>query len=119
MAEPNEPPHRAAERELREELGLELPLETMLLVDWVAPHGPWDDSLMFVFDGGVLDDQQIASLRVLDPEIRAFRFCSSGEAATVLRPYVWSRLEQAIAALSQRRPRYMSSAPETEPPGGV
>ncbi|AVT35825.1 NUDIX hydrolase [Plantactinospora sp. BB1] len=98
MAEQNEPPHQAAERELREELGLELSLNTMLVVDWVAPHGPWDDSLMFVFDGGILDDRQIASLHVADPEIRAFEFVSVDQAATLLRPYVWKRLDRALAA---------------------
>ena len=54
MAEANEPPHLAAEREVREELGLELRVGPLLVVDWVAPHGPWDDSLMFIFDGGAL-----------------------------------------------------------------
>lgn len=115
MAEPNEPPHRAAERELREELGLDLSLGTMLVVDWVAPHGPWDDSLMFIFDGGVLDDRQIASLRVVDPEIRAFRFCSPVQAATMLRPYVWSRLEQAITAVNQGRSHYLHTTAEPSP----
>src|SRR6266511_641762 len=55
MAEANEPPRQAACRELQEELGLELPIGRLLCVDWVSPHGPWDDLLMFVFDGGVLD----------------------------------------------------------------
>ena len=37
-----------------------------MCVDWVSPHGPWDDSLMFIFDGGVLSEEQIAGLRLLD-----------------------------------------------------
>jgi hypothetical protein len=24
------------------------------VVDWVPPHGPWDDQLAFIFDGGTL-----------------------------------------------------------------
>lgn len=39
MTEANEPPHKAAERELREELGLDLRIRTMLVVDWLAPTG--------------------------------------------------------------------------------
>ncbi|MEQ4300046.1 NUDIX hydrolase [Plantactinospora sp. B6F1] len=107
MVEHNEPPRQAAERELREELGLELSLGPMLVVDWVAPHGPWDDSLMFVFDGGILDARQIRPLRAADPEIRAFRFYSLTHAATILRPYVWRRLEQALAAVADGTARYL------------
>ena len=51
MAEANEPPLHAARRELHEELGLTLDRMALLCVDWVAPHGPWDDLLVFVFDG--------------------------------------------------------------------
>ncbi|ALO09518.1 NUDIX hydrolase [Streptomyces venezuelae] len=52
MVEANEPPETAVSRELREELGLEVTLRGLLVVDWVAPHGPWDDQIAFVFDGG-------------------------------------------------------------------
>ncbi|WP_255510096.1 NUDIX domain-containing protein [Micromonospora sp. AP08] len=35
MAEANEPPHQAAEREIREEFGLELKVNKLLVVDWI------------------------------------------------------------------------------------
>ena len=54
MAEANEPPADAVRRELREELGLDLHVGELLCVDWVSPHGPWDDLVNFIFDGGVL-----------------------------------------------------------------
>lgn len=40
MAEANEPPHQAAQRELREELGLRLDIHRLLWVDWVSPARP-------------------------------------------------------------------------------
>jgi 8-oxo-dGTP diphosphatase len=54
MAEANEAPLDAARREVGEELGIEYAGGRLLAIDWVAPHGPWDDSLAFVFDGGIL-----------------------------------------------------------------
>ena len=107
MAEANEPPHQAARRELREELGLDLHLHRMLCVDWVAPHGPWDDSLMFIFDGGTLTDHQRATLRPVDPELAEVQLFTPEEAAQLLRPYVWRRASQALTALRTGQPCYL------------
>lgn len=99
MAEANEPPLDALRRELAEELGLHL-LEGMALVcvDWVAPHGPWDDLLALIFDAGTLTADQAAALRVADNELAAFEFCTPDQAQKRLRPYVWARLAAAITA---------------------
>ncbi|QLQ38384.1 NUDIX domain-containing protein [Micromonospora robiginosa] len=105
MAEANEPPHVTAAREFREELGLELRVGSMLVVDWVAPHGPWDDSLMFVFDGGVLPGT--AHLRPTDGELAEARFVALDDARALLRPYIWQRLRHAVGALADGRPRYL------------
>ena len=59
MAEANEPPRAAAERELREELGLTLAVGRLLVIDWDGPHGPWDDQLVLIFDGGTLTRNRI------------------------------------------------------------
>ncbi|MEV1287916.1 NUDIX hydrolase [Micromonospora sp. NPDC049679] len=107
MAEANEAPHGAAQRELREELGLQLRLQTVLVVDWVAPHGPWDDSLMFVFDGGTLTNAQISSLRLTDDELTGYQFCSPKAAKSLLRPYVAARVTASIAAAAEGFPCYL------------
>src|SRR3954469_4346658 len=51
MAAVNEPPHQAVQRELKEELDLDVTVGRLLCVVWVSPHGPWDDLLAFIFDG--------------------------------------------------------------------
>ncbi|WP_243704775.1 NUDIX hydrolase [Micromonospora sp. KC723] len=50
--EPDESPADACTREIKEELGLSVPMGTLLCVDWVPASPPWDGGLMFVFDGG-------------------------------------------------------------------
>ena len=67
MAEANESPRAAARRELREELGLDLEPGRPLAIEWVGPHGPWDDRITLVFDGGVLEPEVAAGLKVTDP----------------------------------------------------
>jgi len=98
MAEANEPPLDAARREVLEELGIEYGGGRLLVMDWVSPHGPWDDSLMFVFDGGVLDAAAQAAITLPDGELNVWRFWTPEECVTLLRPYVWRRAEAAIRA---------------------
>jgi ADP-ribose pyrophosphatase YjhB (NUDIX family) len=98
MVEANEPPRAAASRELREELDLPTPLGRLLLVEWVGPGGPWDDQLVFIFDGGVLNDELISRLKLNDPELSAYQFVPPDEAEHLLRPDVHQRLDRARQA---------------------
>lgn len=107
MVEANEPPHLAAQREIREELGIDLSVSRMLCVDWVSPHGPWDDSLAFIFDGGTLTSEQVAQLQLSGTELERFEFVGAEEAAKRLRDYVWWRVEGAWRAVGQAQPVYL------------
>lgn len=107
MAEANEPPAEAVRRELREELGLDVVVGGLLCVDWVSPHGPWDDLLSFIFDGGVLNQDAAVRLQLVDDELRAFEFCDEGQAKERLRPYVWRRVSAALDALVTRQAAYL------------
>jgi 8-oxo-dGTP pyrophosphatase MutT (NUDIX family) len=98
MAEGNEPPTVAAAREVREELGLQVHIGRLLVLDWEAPYGPWDDQLVFVFDGGVLGPEQIEALHVSDPEISEFEFLEIGDARQRLRPDMAEKLVRAMDA---------------------
>lgn len=109
MVEANEPPLDALRRELKEELDHDIHTEdiTLLCVDWVSPHGPWDDSLMFIFNAGTLTTQQASTLRLTDGELAAYEFCTSTQAAQRLRPYVWRRVDAALQALESRCTIYL------------
>jgi 8-oxo-dGTP diphosphatase len=107
MAEANEPPLDCARREVKEELGIEFVGSRPLVIDWVAPHDPWDDSLMFIFDGGVLGDEQQARIILRDGELSEYRFCTRDEASRLLRPYVWHRVEAALDALPVQETTYL------------
>jgi 8-oxo-dGTP pyrophosphatase MutT (NUDIX family) len=99
MAEANEPPRVAAARELREELDLVVPLGRLLLAEWVGPGGPWDDQLVFVFDGGLLDAESAGRPKLNDPELSAYKFVRADETGRLLRADVNDRLDRARRAL--------------------
>jgi 8-oxo-dGTP diphosphatase len=107
MAEANESPLDAARREVAEELGIHFAGGQLLVVDWVAPHGPWDDSLAFIFDGGVMVERDRAGIRLLDGELNGYRFVALDEAGRLLRPYVWLRIREALAAADADATRYL------------
>jgi len=100
MAEANESPDDAARRELKEELGLDVTLRGLLIVDWVPPHGPWDDQLAFLFDGGTVDPTQTAVLRPRDEELSTVAFVSAADAPRRLNARLARRLRAAIQAES-------------------
>lgn len=98
MVEANEPPRAAAERELREELGLQRAVGRLLVIAWDGPHGPWDDQLVLVFDAGILTSSEVSALRITDQELANFEFVSPAEAGRRLRPDIAERLVRAMQA---------------------
>jgi 8-oxo-dGTP diphosphatase len=107
MVEANEPPVNAAGREIAEELGIRITIGRLLVVDWVPPHDPWDDSLVFVFDADALSLKEQGRISLRDGELAGFQFCPPATAATLLRPYVWDRLKSALLALSSNATSYL------------
>ncbi|MEV0372786.1 NUDIX hydrolase [Streptomyces sp. NPDC050636] len=110
MVEANEPPHDAATRELKEELGLVVTLRGVLIIDWVAPHGPWDDQISFIFDAGTLSEDQAAKIRPHDDELSEAAFLSPERAGELLRSPLRNRFQAALQALADGRPRYLHDA---------
>jgi ADP-ribose pyrophosphatase YjhB (NUDIX family) len=105
MAEANEPPEEAVKRELQEELGCEITLHGLLVVDWVAPHGPWDDQVAFIFDGGSISPD--AALHPHDDELSEARFVTLYKARELVQDPMRRRLDAAMHALREGRPSYL------------
>lgn len=105
MAEANEPPEETAVRELSEELGLNVTVRGLLVVDWVAPHGPWDDQIAFIFDGVTLDVP--GELRPQDEELSEAAYVTLDKAQELVGQRMRVRLDAAVRALDEGRPVYL------------
>jgi ADP-ribose pyrophosphatase YjhB (NUDIX family) len=102
MAEENEPPTAVLVREVAEELGVKVTVGDLLTLDWVGPHGPWDDQLVFIFEAHAVGGDTGGQLRVTDEEISDFGFFSLADARKRLRADIAARLDRAIHAQGNR-----------------
>jgi ADP-ribose pyrophosphatase YjhB (NUDIX family) len=98
MIEENEPPLEACRREVKEELGIDLEIGRLLVVDWVPAQGVWSDMICFIFDGGTLPDTTAFTLQA--EELSAAKFVTLDEAAAHARPSFARRLTAAVEATS-------------------
>ena len=74
-------------------------------MDWVAPHGPWDDQIAFIFDGGTLDVAE--ELRPHDEELSEARFVTLNKARELLSTRMRHLLDAAVHALDGGQPVYL------------
>lgn len=107
VAEDNESPLDACARELREELGIDPAIGDLLVADWVPAHGPWPDGLMFVFDGGILADEDLSRIELQTEELSAYKFLTLEEIEPQVRPSMHRRLAACLEALACGYPLYL------------
>ena len=101
--EKDESPRAAALREVHEELGVDLDVTDLLVLDW-APHPNEGDKLLVIFRGGVLNDHQLASFKLSPDEIVEARFFDVAD----LERLMPSRLARRVAeAASQDHSTYL------------
>jgi len=98
IVEADESPWAAASREVVEELGLELPLGRLLVVDHVHAYDDRPDGINFLFDGGRLP---AAPTTFPDGEILSAHFLTLPEARPHLRPQMAGRIHAALQALTE------------------
>ncbi len=76
--EKNESPKQCCQREVKEELGLERKVGKLLVVDYNDETEEGTESLMFIFDGGLLTSSEITSIKLCQDELSEFRFFTAG-----------------------------------------
>lgn len=93
--EPGESPLAACRREVREELGVDLPIGRLLCIDHIRTR----DAFRFLFDGGRVPDDFIDRCVLPADELRSIRFATIDEAAPLLHPQSARRLRHCLGAM--------------------
>ncbi|NQY58329.1 MAG: NUDIX hydrolase [Ilumatobacteraceae bacterium] len=94
--EDQESPRAAAQREVREELGLEIDIGPMICVDYNASTTDYLERLMFLFAGPKLTARQEASIRLPHNELSEWRWCNMNDALSLLADRVSRRLATCV-----------------------
>lgn len=93
----DESPAATLARELREELGLDLPVGGLLAVTWLPRYRQWDDALLLVF--AVRADRATIGQAQLQPsEVAAVHWCTQEDLPQRVAPYVARHLQQLLDA---------------------
>lgn len=99
--EADESPWATATRELAEELGWDRPPGRLLVVDYVRPQDSRPEGVVFVFDGGVLDEKELVGMAFPDGEIVSVAFHTLADANKKVKPLLADRLAVALEAVEQ------------------
>ncbi|MFG2193570.1 NUDIX domain-containing protein [Streptomyces sp. NPDC048639] len=94
-----ETPRQGARRETAEEIGLDIELGPLLAVDWV--RGTTRPPLVsYLYDGGVLDEDRLAAIRLQEAELVSWRMVPPDEAGALVDSGLDRRIQGALAALA-------------------
>jgi len=97
IVEPLEPPRLGAAREVREELGIDLEVGRLLVVDWMPPYLGWDDAIEMIFDGGPVTENDLAQWSLQPAEIKTVALVDLPRARELVTPLAFRRLSLAMA----------------------
>ncbi|MGH3836058.1 MAG: hypothetical protein ACRDSF_10190 [Pseudonocardiaceae bacterium] len=73
----------------------------LLVVDYLRPQDSLPECVVFVFDGGMLDETEVAGMVFPDGEIISASFHTLAEARGKVKPWLADRLEVAVQAVEQ------------------
>lgn len=94
-----ESPREGARRETAEEIGLDRELGRLLAVDWVRGAGR-PPVVAYLYDGGVLGDDDLGAIRLQESELLSWRLVPRGELTGYLEGSTGRRVLAALDVLA-------------------
>lgn len=99
--ESHESPRQGAEREVREELGMPLPIGRPLVMQWEQAEDDPDGVLHFAYDGGTVDTSTIDRFCLPPIELASYRFVDPDGVTALASPDTAARVTAALEAVER------------------
>ena len=112
VVEEDESPLACAKRETLEEIGLDLRVGRLLVVDYSERVGDKPESLMFIFDGGILDADKINAIKLQSEELVKFEFFPHDELPESMFPTLSKRVQAAWQQITHPGNSYLENQKE-------
>ena len=94
---------------------MNLELGRLLVVNYSSPATERTESLSFIFDGGILEPELIAQIRLPHVELESFRFVAVRELSVTLISTLARRVICALNALEAGETWYREDGVKTHP----
>lgn len=104
-----ESPRECVVREVGEELGLEVTPGRLLVVDYQHAEPGRTESIMFVFDGGVVDAAWTDQIELAADELHSWRMVPPDQLSSLALPRLCRRIDQALAAEAVGQALYLEN----------
>lgn len=93
-----ETPRQGARREVAEEIGLDVEPGALIAMDWVTRPGR-PPGAVYLYDGGVLDEEQLGAIRLQEEELDAWNLVPLDQVGTFASPEMEGRIRAGFTAL--------------------
>lgn len=108
VVEKDESPKRGCLREIREEIGLSVSDIEFVSVSYSPDKEDKGESLQFMFNAGILDDEDISKIKIDGKEITEFKFVPIQEAVKLFNQQgLARRISKDIEAIKNGKPIYI------------
>ena len=101
IVDPGESPAHCVVREIEEELGLTIPVQGLLAVNWLPPYRGWDDALLCLFDLGVVQAHVVHGITLMRREIRDVHWVKPADLPNHVAPYTGAMLAEVLEMVSR------------------
>lgn len=96
MEADGETPWEGCRREVREEVGLDVNAGRLVAVDFLRPRAKDAGGMRFLFDCGVIGDDELAAITLQEEELSEYRLAEVPEALEILSGPLRRRVSEAL-----------------------